>query len=91
VLVAFSVKKGDLEPDTGADWKSHLRQYRKDVVKWHGKEAVQNPSAAVTYATINPTANRLEVLGPSGSSTSLNLFISPRTITSGASCAPGAS
>jgi hypothetical protein len=51
--VIFKVRKGDLEPDRGSDWKSHRRLFVKDIVRHHGREALKQPSAAVTYAAIN--------------------------------------
>lgn len=53
MIVVFRVKKQHLQPDAGTDWKSHLRLYKNDVARFHGKEAVKNPTAAVTYAAIN--------------------------------------
>src|SRR6185295_14826027 len=43
-------RKGDLQPDAGSDWKSHVRSYGKDL-KRLGIDT-KNPTAIHTYAHI---------------------------------------
>jgi RNA polymerase sigma factor (sigma-70 family) len=66
VLLAFRVQRQHLEPDAGTDWKSHVRQFRKDITRHHGREAITNPTATHTYANINQVRahhSRVEPIG----------------------------
>lgn len=64
VLVVAKVKKGDLEPDLGGDWKSYLRLHRKDAQRF-GIDT-KDPTAVDTYATINQVRARNEAVEPIG-------------------------
>lgn len=62
-LVCIAVKKRDIEPDIGGDWKSYLRhgaRTRREVTDLFGPEALTKPSAIATFATINQVRARTE-------------------------------
>jgi hypothetical protein len=64
VVIVARIRKGDLEPDLGADWKSYVRLHRKDAQRCGIN--VKNPSAVDTYASINQVRARnvtVEALG----------------------------
>lgn len=53
VMVLFEVRRGDVEPDKGTDWKSFLRipANREFAKRHHGN--VSDPSAVETFGLIN--------------------------------------
>lgn len=63
-FVAFTVRKGDVQPDAGTDWKSYLRGYGKDVDRLHGRDARANPSAVVTFSEINQVRAPVDKVTP---------------------------
>ena len=66
VLVVFTMRKGDIEPDAGSDWKSHARLYKQDVIRFHGRDVLKHPTATATFATINQVRVRKELATPIG-------------------------
>ncbi len=64
VLMMAKVRKGDLEPDLGGDWKEFLRRHRKDLALY-GTD-LKEITAADTFATINQVRAKNDLVEPVG-------------------------
>lgn len=67
-ILVVKVRKADVEPDDGNDWRAHLRNAgnKRDVVSKFGKAAMARPSATVTLAEIGQAKARIEAVTPTG-------------------------
>ena len=68
VLVVFRVRKGDVEPDAGTDWKTYLkgREIKADIKRMHEGVDLKNPPAWLVYSQINQVrakAENVEAIG----------------------------